>query len=107
MRGHLDPRAADLLARSLHDSGVLVGLGAEVEALTGRDGVKRVVTRDGATLEAELVIACVGVTPNAELAATAGVSVRQGVVVDDRLRTSDSDILAVGDVAELDGVARL
>lgn len=107
MAGHLDQRASELLARSLQASGVLVVLEAEVEALTGRDGVERVVTRDGATLEAELVVACVGVTPNAELAVTGGLTVRHGVVVDDRLRTSGADILAAGDVAEVDGVARL
>ncbi len=107
MRGHLDARAAALLAASLHDLGVLVSLHAEIEALTGRDRVERVITRDGATLEAELVIACVGVTPNAELALTAGLAVARGVVVDDRLRTSDPDILAAGDVAECAGAARL
>ena len=107
MPGHLDRRAAGLLARFLQSSGVLVRLDAGVEALTGRDRVERVVTRDGATLEAELVVVCVGVTPNAELATSAGLAVHHGVVVDDRMRTSEPGIFAAGDVAEVSGVARL
>lgn len=106
MSSHLDPPAAGLLAASLSDLGVLVVVHAELEALTGRDRVEQVILRDGTTLEGELVIACIGVTPNAELGLTAGLTVREGVVVDDRLRTSDPGILAAGDVTELDG-ARL
>ncbi|APR78417.1 Ferredoxin reductase [Minicystis rosea] len=53
----------------------------------------------GQRLEADLVIMGVGVRPRVELAQAAGIRVDNGIVVDDRLRTSAPDVLAVGDVA--------
>jgi 3-phenylpropionate/trans-cinnamate dioxygenase ferredoxin reductase subunit len=49
---------------------------------------------------ADLVVAGVGVVPNVELAAEAGLEVRSGVVVDERFRTARDDVYAIGDVAE-------
>jgi 3-phenylpropionate/trans-cinnamate dioxygenase ferredoxin reductase subunit len=57
---------------------------------------------DGTTLEADAVLVAVGVRPNADLAERAGLAVDDGVLVDHRLRTSDPDIFAVGDVASVD-----
>ncbi|MHB8447198.1 MAG: NAD(P)/FAD-dependent oxidoreductase [Rudaea sp.] len=54
---------------------------------------------DGTALHVDTVVAGLGVTPNTELAQQAGLKVDNGVVVDDRLRTSDPDICAAGDVA--------
>ncbi len=60
---------------------------------------------DGTSLDCELVLSCAGIVANAELARDAGLEVRRGVVVDASMRTSDPAIFAVGDVAELVGVA--
>jgi 3-phenylpropionate/trans-cinnamate dioxygenase ferredoxin reductase subunit len=49
---------------------------------------------------AELVVAGVGVVPNVELARDAGVEVRNGIVVDERFRSSRPGLYAIGDVAE-------
>jgi 3-phenylpropionate/trans-cinnamate dioxygenase ferredoxin reductase subunit len=58
-----------------------------------------VVLADGAPVEADVVIVGIGVTPNDGLARVAGLTVDNGIVVDERLRTSDPDIFAAGDVA--------
>lgn len=50
--------------------------------------------------DAALLVAGIGVAPNVELARAAGLEVRNGVVVDDRFRTSRDGIYAIGDVAE-------
>ena len=50
--------------------------------------------------EGEFVVAGIGVQPNVELARDAGLEVRDGVVVDDRFRTSRPGVYAAGDVAE-------
>jgi 3-phenylpropionate/trans-cinnamate dioxygenase ferredoxin reductase subunit len=50
--------------------------------------------------EAELVVAGIGVDPDVELARDAGLEVRNGVVVDERFRTSRDGVYAIGDVAE-------
>ena len=60
---------------------------------------KEVVLDDGMTVPADLVVIGVGVVPNTGLAEQAGLNVDNGVVVDDRLRTSDPNIWAAGDVA--------
>ena len=60
---------------------------------------KEIVLDDGATVPADLVVIGVGVVPNTGLAEQAGLNVDDGVVVDDRLRTSDPNIWAAGDVA--------
>ncbi|MFH8889117.1 NAD(P)/FAD-dependent oxidoreductase [Streptomyces sp. NPDC017949] len=55
---------------------------------------------DGYRLDADLVVLACGVRPRTGLARAAGLDVRKGVVVDDRLRTSDPRIHAIGDCAE-------
>jgi len=49
---------------------------------------------------ADMVVAGVGVVPNVELARDAGLEVRNGIVVDERFRTSRDGVYAIGDVAE-------
>ncbi|MET0565983.1 MAG: FAD-dependent oxidoreductase [Acidimicrobiia bacterium] len=58
-----------------------------------------VVLDNGETVPADLVVIGVGVDPNTGLAEAAGLKVENGVVVDDRLRTSDPHVWAAGDVA--------
>jgi NADPH-dependent 2,4-dienoyl-CoA reductase/sulfur reductase-like enzyme/nitrite reductase/ring-hydroxylating ferredoxin subunit len=60
---------------------------------------KEVVLDDGTTVPADLVVIGVGVVPNTGLAEQAGLNVDNGVVVDDRLRSSEPSIWAAGDVA--------
>jgi 3-phenylpropionate/trans-cinnamate dioxygenase ferredoxin reductase subunit len=52
---------------------------------------------DGSAPEADLVIIGVGITPNTELAAAAGLETEDGIRVDEHARTSDPDIVAAGD----------
>lgn len=55
--------------------------------------------QDGGNVEAEWVVAGLGITPNVELAQAAGLKIDNGIVTDDRLRASHADIWAAGDVA--------
>ncbi|MDP1007391.1 FAD-dependent oxidoreductase, partial [Klebsiella pneumoniae] len=54
---------------------------------------------DGRVIAAGLVVYGIGVLPNAELAAAAGLTVNNGICVDELLLTSDPDISAIGDAA--------
>src|SRR5690606_29909963 len=56
-------------------------------------------TTEGVRIAAGLVVAGVGVLPNAEIAAKAGISCDDGILVDAELRTSDPAIFALGDCA--------
>jgi 3-phenylpropionate/trans-cinnamate dioxygenase ferredoxin reductase subunit len=71
----------------------VVEIGKQGEAFTVR-------TRGGLTFEADGIVAGIGLRPNIELAKAAGLEIANGIVVDDHLRTSHSDIFAAGDVAE-------
>ena len=56
-------------------------------------------TRSGRLFEVDGVVAGIGIRPNVELAQAAGLQVENGIVVDERLRTSAPDVFAAGDVA--------
>lgn len=85
--------------RGLHAAnGAQVELNAAVTRLTAEaDRVAAVETADGRTFLADLVIVGIGILPNAELAAVAGLAVDGGIVVDACSRTSDPRIVAAGD----------
>ncbi|HEY8456557.1 MAG TPA: FAD-dependent oxidoreductase [Actinopolymorphaceae bacterium] len=65
----------------------------------GGSTVAAVVTSDGNEIPADVVVVGVGVIPNVELAQAAGLEVSNGIVTDAKLRTSDPNIYAAGDVA--------
>ena len=82
--------------RELHEQhGVKFHLGHQPARIEG--GV--VVLDDGTRLQADLIAAGIGVAPRTSLAEAAGLKVERGVVVDERLRTSDPNVYAAGDVA--------
>lgn len=63
------------------------------------DGLYIVTTGSGAVLEADAVVAGIGIQPNVELAESAGLEVDNGILVDEHLLTSAPDVYAAGDVA--------
>src|SRR5213593_762943 len=69
-----------------------------VAALEGSGRVTRVRTQKGRVFDCDLVVAGIGIVPNAELLAAAGAQVDNGVLVDERCRTSLPDVFAAGDV---------
>ncbi|HXL14011.1 MAG TPA: FAD-dependent oxidoreductase [Bradyrhizobium sp.] len=81
-------------------AGIRIHLGVQVTSIES-DGanVTGVSLSDGRHLHADLVVVGVGVTPNVELAAEAGLPVAAGVIVDEQLLTADPNISAIGDCA--------
>jgi 3-phenylpropionate/trans-cinnamate dioxygenase ferredoxin reductase subunit len=83
----------------LHEQhGVRFIFGAAVTGIDGGGRAERVVTADGTVVHADVVLAGIGVLPNQELAAEAGLECRDGILVDGDGRTSDPAIYAAGDV---------
>jgi 3-phenylpropionate/trans-cinnamate dioxygenase ferredoxin reductase component len=78
--------------------GVEVVTNAAVAALAGDGRIARVVSVDGRTFAADLVVIGIGAVPNDELARAAGLEVDNGIVVDAFGRTGDPAIFAAGDV---------
>jgi len=79
--------------------GVELWIGESVTALERKGGQCVVTTRSGKQTAADGVIAGLGIEPNIHLAKLAGLDTADGIVVDERLRTSQPDIYAAGDVA--------
>ncbi len=93
---------ADVAAvfRDLHTSnGVTLAMGQQVVRFRGGTHVEAVETSNGRTIAADVVVVGVGVTPRVAPASSAGLTVGDGITVDERLRTSDPHIFAAGDVA--------
>ncbi|MGW5420415.1 NAD(P)/FAD-dependent oxidoreductase [Streptomyces sp. NPDC003943] len=104
MERQLDVSSSGLLREHLTALGVEVHTECRVTGLRQEDGaVTAVELADGFVLDARIVVLACGVRPRVALAREAGLDVRTGVVVDDRLRTSDPYIHAIGDCAEHDG----
>jgi 3-phenylpropionate/trans-cinnamate dioxygenase ferredoxin reductase subunit len=80
--------------------GAEVALGTGVARILGVGGrVTGVETSDGRHLPADLVLICIGVIPNAEIARATGLAADNGIIVDECLATADPRIFAIGDCA--------
>ncbi len=100
----VDPAFAAMLEKHLKDNNIAVYTGESAASLeSNSDGrVCRVITPKR-TIDAELVIMSVGVRPRSDLAREAGliVSPQGGIVVNNRMQTSDPDVYAAGDCVEI------
>ena len=82
--------------KGLHEAkGVKFHLGAKTKSIEGRI----VTLSDDTTVEGDLIVIGVGVTPRLALAEAAGLTIDNGIVVDEMLKTSTDGIWAAGDVA--------
>ncbi|MCW5634145.1 MAG: FAD-dependent oxidoreductase, partial [Rubrivivax sp.] len=107
MNAQLDARGAEVLANYLESIGVQVVTGVQVTRYDGTPEIAAAWLAHGPRVRADLFVACLGIQPNVHLAETAGLTVgKGGILVDAQMRTSDANILAAGDCAELAGSAR-
>ncbi|NUS56512.1 MAG: NAD(P)/FAD-dependent oxidoreductase [Streptomycetaceae bacterium] len=100
MERQIDPDAGGILAGTLSDLGITVHTGVSADRYAETDDAVSLSLSDGRTLTGELLVIATGVRPNVELARGAGLNVERGIVVDDRLRTNDRHISAIGDCAQ-------
>lgn len=93
---------SDYLRRLHEGHGVDVRLGVGVQRIEGAGDGLRVELTDGTWLDADTVVAGIGLSPHLELAEAAGLELDGGIVVGSDTRTSDPLIFAAGDVAVAD-----
>lgn len=96
----LDAESARLVEAWLKQKGVTLNLGTTVQRIADAAGRKRVTFANGQTVDCDLVIIATGIKPNLELVAGSGITVDQGIVVNDRMQTNFPHIYAAGDVAQ-------
>lgn len=91
------PEVSAFYTRIHTEEGVDIRTEAGVDAIVGDKHVEGVRLADGNTVHADLVIIGVGVIPNIELAEAAGLTIDNGIAVDEFATTNDADIVAAGD----------
>jgi len=77
--------------------GVNLMLSTGLSGFSGSNALEQVDLADGTSVAADFVLIGIGVIPNVELAGEAGLDVDNGIRVDDRCRTSDASVYAIGD----------
>ncbi|GHO85407.1 NAD(P)/FAD-dependent oxidoreductase [Dictyobacter formicarum] len=100
----LDEYASEIVLNNVRRAGATVYLETEVTGIVGRVGaVAGVITSHQEMLPCQLVLSCTGTQAATQLAANCTVPMmhKNGIMVDDKLRTSVRDIYAAGDVAAL------
>jgi NADPH-dependent 2,4-dienoyl-CoA reductase/sulfur reductase-like enzyme len=90
---------AAFLVGYYRERGVDVRPGEKVEGVAPKGSRLEVAAASGARVAVDAVVAGLGIVPNTELATAAGLAVEDGIVVDERLRTSHPAVYAAGDVA--------
>ena len=97
----LDEAGGATLVRHIEKLGVSVHTGVATDAITGEGAVDGLAFKDGGSVDAQVVVFSAGIRPRDALAREAGLEVaeRGGVLVDERCRTSDPRIHAIGECA--------
>jgi len=93
----VSPNVSDFYQLEHTNQGVKLLLSTGLAAFKGKRRVKAVITDDEQELTADFVVVGVGILPNTELAEAAGLTVDDGIVVDDQCQTSAIDVFAIGD----------
>lgn len=90
-----------LVEEKLKNKGVKILLNTRVVEISGKTKVEEVRFENGEVLKIDSIILGIGAAPNTKLATDAGLDLGKGkgIWVDEYMRTSDSDIFAVGDCA--------
>ncbi len=91
------------LADALAEKGVTWHFGRTAKTVETSGGGGVLTLDDGSKVAADIVLSAIGLRSRTQLAASAGLQVNRGIVVDSTLQTSAPDAYALGDCAEVDG----
>ncbi|MEU4347571.1 nitrite reductase large subunit NirB [Streptomyces sp. NPDC023838] len=101
MPAQVDDGGGAALLRTIENMGLSVHTGVGTQEITGEGAVDGMLLSDGSRLDTDLVVFSAGVRPRDQLARDCGLTVgeRGGIVVDERCRTSDPAVYAIGECA--------
>jgi 3-phenylpropionate/trans-cinnamate dioxygenase ferredoxin reductase subunit len=97
MQRVVSPQLSEFYERVHRQHGVQLRLSERTSAFSGDSRLAGVVLESGEEIAADLAIIGIGIVPNTEIAAAAGLEVDNGIVVDEHCRSSDARIFAIGD----------
>lgn len=93
------PEMSEFFESYYSGKGVRFAKNTTIKELRGNGAVSAAVLADGQSIACQMVVAGIGVVPATEMLANSGIEVKDGVVVNEYLQTSNPDIYAAGDVA--------
>ena len=98
-----DPDMASMIHNEMRKHGIKLVLGYTVEGFKEKDNGVEVLLKDNPSLQADMVVLAIGVTPDTVLAkeAWSGTCIKESIVVNDRMETSVPDIYAAGDAVQV------
>ena len=97
----LDDAAAALVLKELRAEGVEVLTGDTITKINGRGkDIQSVTLKSGGKIPCRMVVVAVGVRPNVDFLKGSGIKVDRGILVDERMRASATDVYAAGDCAQ-------
>ena len=105
MERQLDRDASNLLMQEMQDRNVTIYFNNEVQTVQATEDAPmlNVTLKSGKRLYCNAVLYAIGTRPNIEIAKKAGIDIRRGTVVNDRMRTNDPSVFAIGEIAEHKG----
>lgn len=99
----LPPAGGAFIRQRLEAAGVVFHLNATTQSIDQAQERLRLTFADGNVIESDIVLSAVGLRARTQLAASAGIPVNRGIVVNRLLQTQFDDIYALGDCAEVAG----
>lgn len=98
-----DADMAALIHAEMRRHGVQLALGSTVEGFAPTNSGVEVLRKDEPSLQADMVVLAIGVTPDTALAKSAGLAlgIKDSILVNDRMETSVPDIYAAGDAVQV------
>jgi NAD(P)H-nitrite reductase large subunit len=96
----MDEAGAQILQTKMEAMGFSFFLNGQSDEILGKEKAEGLRLKDGRVVEGQMVIISAGVRPNIQLAKEMGLEMKNGILVDDQLRTKTEGIFAAGDVTE-------
>lgn len=96
----MDQTGGAMIKRWCESKGVTVLTSTRIEEISANGSALALKLGDGGTLDADLVVCAAGVRPNIAFLEGSGIKTDVGVLVNDRMQTSDANVYAAGDVAQ-------
>ena len=99
----LDELGSQLLHEEMVDQGCDIYYDDEVQLYYGRSKLTGIGLKSGRKINCDAMIMAIGTTPNLEIVRECGLECKRGVIVNERMQTSDPDVYAIGEIAEFNG----
>ena len=104
MARQLSEKASQIVQDELSGEGINVFTQKSTKCIIGNEKVEKIILESGEEIPTDMLMFSVGVRPETGLATGAGIETDRGIVVNENMRTSDKDIYAVGDCAQVNGI---